>query len=206
MRITSGVESHEKVGGILKGPLGHIVNDDPDNIFNMIFKVPPRKPDARMFFMGGAGLITALRGVLFIWGRPLQASVFQVTPEWFILFWGLAWIFTGLAAMIVAATGHWKRELDYSAAFLLMALWLVWGVLYIVSGFIAVFNNLPNADADFYQALSSVVTGLVLAAGIVTSIRKTQAMTTLELALDTIHQLRKENNELRESFKSPNPE
>ena len=41
-----------------------------ESILDIIFKVPPKKPDSRMYFLGGCGLITIFRGAYILFGRP----------------------------------------------------------------------------------------------------------------------------------------
>src|SRR6478672_6866691 len=100
-----------------------------DTLLDRIFKQPPKKPDSRMFFLGGCGLITGVRGAYNLFGRPPQALIFTELGPWFVIFWSWVWIFVGVAVMLVAGSGHWKPDLDRAAAFLLMSLWWVWSLM-----------------------------------------------------------------------------
>lgn len=163
------------------------------SILDMIFRMPPKKPDSRMYFLGGCGLITITRGLYIVFGRPPEAEIFTELGSWFVNFWACIWIFVGLSVMIVAGTGHWKAELDRSAAFLLMAIWWLWAVLYLISACLP-----ANTDrlADFLQAGILAVTGLVLTAGIIQGIRKTQALKMQELTLAELQLLQRQTLEV----------
>lgn len=157
-----------------------------ESILDVIFRKPPKKPDARMFFLGGCGLITMIRGFYLFFGRPPQAEIFDQLGPWFINFWGCVWVFLGFAVMLVAGSGHWRSELDRAAAFLMLGLWWVWGLLYLIS---ACIPGNPDPTADLLQACLLAVTGTVLTAGIIQGIRKTQEIRLKELAVAQIQQI-----------------
>jgi hypothetical protein len=163
------------------------------SILDMMFKMPPRKPDSRMYFLGGCGLITLVRGLNIIFGNRPEAEVFGFLGPWFITFWGSIWIFIGISVMAVAGTGHWKAELDRSAAFLLMAVWWIWALLYLIS---SILPGSVDRLTDLLTALILAVTGLVLSAGIIQGIRKTQALKMQALTLAELHLLQAQTLEV----------
>lgn len=137
-----------------------------------LFQAPPRHPDARAVYLGGAGIITALRGGQIIWGNPPQAWVFLELGPVFVDFWGVIWIVVGVAALLVAATGHRHPDWDRLSAFGMLMLWFVWGTLYLLSSALA-----PDSERrlqDLYLGLGLIGTGIILSAGVIQGIRKTQ--------------------------------
>lgn len=160
-----------------------------DTVLDKIFKQPPKKPDSRMFFLGGCGLITMVRGAYTLFGRPPQAEVFIILGPWFIVFWSWIWMFVGFTVMLVAGSGHWKPDLDRAAAFLLMSIWWVWSLLYLLS---AALPQNPERWADLLNSVILAATGLVLTAGIIQGIRKTQEIRLKELAIAQLKQLEAE--------------
>lgn len=157
-----------------------------ESILDIIFKVPPKKPDSRMYFLGGCGLITIFRGAYILFGRPPVAEIFDALGSWFIYFWAWVWIFVGIAVMIVAGTGHWRAELDRAAAFFLMGIWWMWAALYFIS---AVLPHNEDRLADFLNGCVLGVTGIVLSAGIIQGIRKTQEIRLKQLAMEELRLL-----------------
>lgn len=159
-----------------------------------VFRTPPRKPDARMMFLGGTGLITATRGALVVFAVSPQAFVFEVLGPAFVNFWGITWMAVGAICVGIAATGHRHPEWDRLAAFLLMVLWWTWGVLYLIS---PLWPETPpdRVKTDLLAGSTLVLTGLVLSSGVILSIRKTQEIQLRVIAVNRIRQL---EDDLRE--------
>ena len=154
-----------------------------------LFQAPPKRPDARMVFLGGAGAITALRGALTVFGPiPPQAYLFTVLGDVFVGFWGVAWMIVGLGCVTIAALGHRYPEWDRFSAFLLMTMWWLWGAIYLVS---AIWPTSPDNRrlADLLNGGVLVITGAVLSSGVVLYLRKTQEIQLRSIALSRIRQL-----------------
>jgi MFS family permease len=153
-----------------------------------MFRAPPKQPDARMVFLGGSGLITGLRGALAVWGPAPNGYLFDVLGRGFVVFWGSAWLLVGIICMAVAATGHRYPEWDRVAAFLLMTMWWLWGVIYLVS---AIWPDSQDGrrGTDLLLGGVFIVTGSVLSAGVILSLRKTQEIQLREVAVSRIRQL-----------------
>lgn len=153
-----------------------------------LFRSPPQHPDARMVFLGGAGIITALRGALVAFGPQPVGYLFDVLGHGFVLFWGVAWILVGFICLITAATGHRYPDWDRIAAFLLMTMWWLWGAVYIVSAFWPGATG-DRRGADLLLGGVFVLTGSVLSAGVILSLRKTQEIQLRQIAVNRIRQL-----------------
>ena len=160
---------------------------------NLFFRTPPRHPDARDVYLGGCGLITSIRGLFYLVEDP-QAALFTIAGQAFILTWAWIWVLGGLFVLGVAFTGHKWPELDRYAAFSLMMIWWVWGFMYLVSVTIDSGRRL----ADAYAGGISVITGLVLTAGVIVSIRKTQEIELRQIAVGRIRELEVQARELAE--------
>ena len=144
-----------------------------ESILERVFKTPPRKPDARMFFIGGAGLISLIRGVNNLWGNPPVGALFDKLGNFFTVFWSIMWVLIGLFTVIVAMLGHKVPALDLAVAYLLLFLWWLWAFIYFVSALFLRGDFLQDIIATFILS----ITGTVLTAGVILSIRKTQLLT-----------------------------
>jgi hypothetical protein len=167
-----------------------------------LFQIPPKQPDARAVYLAGTGLITAIRGAQTVWGQPPQAWLFVELGSVFVLFWGWVWIAVGVITLLVAATGHRHPDWDRLSAFSMLMLWFVWGLIYLVSAWLA-----PTSDRrliDLYAGLGLIFTGIILSAGVIQGLRKTheiylreqseKARRDLEV---TLIEVTKENERLR---------
>lgn len=158
--------------------------DIEDRVTKIIFRSPPKHPDARDVYLGGCGIITMVRGLYFLREDP-QAALFELTGQIFIQTWAWIWVFIGLFVVSVAFTGHKWPELDRYAAFALMMVWWVWGLMYLVS----VTLDSDRRLADAYTGVIAVITGLVLTAGVIVTIRKTQEIELRQIAVRRIREL-----------------
>lgn len=152
-----------------------------------LFRTPPKQPDARAVYLGGAGLITAFRGGQTIWGLPPSAYVFQALGDVFITFWGAMWIIVGLVVFVVSLTGHKHPDWDRLSAFAMLMLWWVWGLLYLISVPLD-----PTGDrwaTDLTIGFGLIITGFVLAAGVVQGLRKTHEIFLRETAQHRVAEL-----------------
>lgn len=141
-------------------------------VMDRIFRTPPDKPDTRMIFIGGCGIITFFRGLNILFGNQPQAELFNILGEFFVLFWGGTWTLVGLFVLIVAISGHRFPRLDLAAAYLLLCIWWLWALIYLLS---AIFTDVDRI-AGFLAAFILLITGFVLTAGIMMNIRKTQLL------------------------------
>lgn len=167
-----------------------------------LFRKPPKQPDARTVYLGGVGLITALRGAQTLWGQPPAAYLFTALGNVFVAFWGWVWLLIGVATFVVSLSGHKHPDWDRLAAFTIMSLWFTWGAIYLVSSFLA-----PDDDrrtTDLIAGLVLIGTGIVLAAGVVQGLRKSQEIWLRQRTEETVRELgqgllkmAKENEELR---------
>jgi hypothetical protein len=160
---------------------------------HLIFRSPPHHPDARDVYLGGCGVITFVRGLLYLVNAP-QGAVFHQVGELFIDVWSWIWVIGGAFTVLVACTGHKWPELDRYAAFLLMMIWWVWGGLYLLSATI----DSDRRSADFYSGLTLIFTGIVLSAGVILAIRKTQEISLRMVAVGRIRELEAINEALVE--------
>jgi hypothetical protein len=154
---------------------------------NYLFRSPPDQPDARTVYLAGVGLTTALQGSSYVWGIGPTAWLFLELGPIFIMFWGWIWMIVGLTAVGVAFTGHRHPDWDRLAAFAVMMLWWVWGLIYLFSALFA-----PDDDrqtADLLIGLRLILTGLVLSAGVVQGLRKTHEIWLRERAEDRVREL-----------------
>lgn len=157
----------------------------------LVFRSPPRHPDSRDVYLGGCGLITLLRGILFLRADP-QGGIFEAAGSVFTDIWSWVWVLGGLFVIGVACTGHHWEELDRYAAFSLMMIWWVWAALYLISAGI----SHERQVADLATAVLSIVTGLVLTAGVIMGIRKTQEIHLRQIATGRIRELEEQYKEL----------
>lgn len=164
-----------------------------------VFRTPPNHPDARDIYLGGCGAITFIRGLLYLVNDP-QAAVFSTLGSLFIDVWAYIWVFGGLFVFVVAFTRHKWPEIDRYAAFLLMMIWWIWGGLYLLSATL----DSGRRSADLFAGLALVLTGLVLSAGVILGIRKTQELQLRQVAVSRIRELERdakalarENEQLR---------
>lgn len=157
---------------------------DVDRITNVIFRAPPKHPDARDVYLGGCGIITTVRGLYYLREDP-QAALFELAGQIFIQTWAWIWVAIGMFVVGVAFTGHKWPELDRYAAFALMMVWWVWGLMFIVSATVDSDRRL----ADAYSGAISLITGLVLTAGVIVAIRKTQEIELRQVAVGRIREL-----------------
>lgn len=157
------------------------------NWADYLFRAPPRQPDARMVYIGGCGIITMIRGLFYIFGDPPTAALFENLGRGFVLFWSIMWVATGVAVIVVAGTGHRWPHADRFAAFIMLMLWWVWGALFLLSGLL--FAGEGRAARDIYSGLGLLVTGVVIAAGVIQGLRKTQEIQLREIAVRRIREL-----------------
>lgn len=160
---------------------------------HLVFRSPPHHPDARDVYLGGCGVITFVRGLLYLVNAP-QGAVFHQIGELFIDVWSWIWVGGGIFTVFVAFTGHKWPELDRFAAFLLMMIWWVWGGLYLLSATI----DSDRRTTDLYAGLTLVFTGIVLSAGVILAIRKTQEIMLRQVAVQRIRELEEINGALVE--------
>lgn len=158
--------------------------DVEDRITNIIFRTPPRHPDARDVYLGGCGIITMVRGLYYLREDP-AAALFELAGQIFIQTWAWIWVAVGIFVLLVAFTGHRWPELDRYAAFALMMVWWVWGLMYLVS----VTVDSGHRLSDAYAGAIAVITGLVLTAGVIVAIRKTQEIELRQVAVGRIREL-----------------
>lgn len=158
---------------------------------HLLFRSPPHHPDARDVYLGGCGAITFVRGLLYLVNDP-QGAVFRQIGDIFIDTWAWIWVAGGLFVIGVSITGHRWPEVDRYAAFLLMMIWWVWGGLYLLSATI----DSDRRAADLYAGLTLMLTGLVLSAGVILSIRKTQEISLRQIAVGRIRELEAINEAL----------
>lgn len=167
-----------------------------------LFRQPPGIPDARMVYLGGAGIITAFRGIQTIWGTAPVGYMWGVLGNTFITFWGWTWIVVGVTVVGVSLTGHRHPDWDRLSAFAMLMLWWVWGFIYLGS---AIFDPTGDRRAlDFSLAIGLIFTGVVLSAGVIQGLRKTHEIWLRQQAEARIRQLEsailliaEENNTLR---------
>ncbi len=176
-----------------------------------LFRTPPDQPDARTVYLAGAGLITGLQGAGYIWGIPPGAYLFTLLGPVFIVFWGWVWIAVGIAAAVVAFTGHRHPDWDRLAAFAVMMLWWIWGFIYLFSALLASDDGRQNTD--LLIGLRFILTGIVLSAGVVQGLRKTHEIWLRERAEERVRELEKtvldfaaENESLRLRVEHREPE
>ncbi len=170
---------------------------------DLFFRVPPKHPDARDIFLGGAGLITGVRGALYLVSQPPQGELFKILGPVFVGVWSWIWIIGGFGVLAVAVTGHRWPEVDRVAGFGLMMIWWIWGGIYLLSG---IFWSVGDRrDIDLVQGAFLVLTGIVLSAGVIQGIRKTQEIQLRKLAMQRLREqdrnlaiLIGENDKLRE--------
>lgn len=161
---------------------------------DLFFRVPPKHPDSRDIFLGGAGLITAVRGVLYLFGAAPQAELFKILGPLFTTIWSVAWIVVGGGAFIVACTGHRWVEVDRLAGFGLMMIWWLFGLMFVFSIFFE--SDRDRLVLDLTQGFILIITGMVLAAGVVQGIRKTQEINLRKLAVERIRSLERDLAEI----------
>ena len=150
----------------------------------MVFRSPPDHPDARDVYLGGCGLITAFRGIYYL-TTPPNAALFDLAGPVFNSVWAWFWLLGGLFVFGVACTGHKWEELDRYGAFALLMLWWLWGLLYLISATL----DSGQRTADLVAGLLAMITGLVLTAGVITGIRKTQEIRLRQVAVGRIREL-----------------
>jgi uncharacterized membrane protein HdeD (DUF308 family) len=155
-----------------------------------------------MVYLGGAGVITAFRGIQVIWGTPPTGYIFFILGDFFVTFWGWTWIVVGTLVVITSLTGHRHPDWDRLAAFSMLMLWWVWGFIYLAS---AIFDPIGDRRAlDISLAIGLIFTGIVLSAGVIQGLRKTheiwirqQAEARIVELEDAILKITEENQLLR---------
>lgn len=158
----------------MSGRISRFINGE-SGWTDLIFRTPPNHPDARDIYLGGAGILTGVRGIFYLEGTPPQAELFKLLGPIFTITWSWIWVVAGFAVAGVTFTKHRWPEWDRMAGFALMMIWWVWGFLYLASGLF--FGDDPDRRAvDLLQGLVLILTGIVLTAGVVVGIRKTQEM------------------------------
>jgi len=166
---------------------------NPGVFRNLLFRTPPHHPDARDVYLGGCGAITFIRGLLYLVNDPAGA-VFAQAGTLFISVWAWVWVVGGAFIVVVSFTRHKWVELDRYAAFLLMMIWWIWGGLYLLSATI----DSERRAADLYTGMTLVLTGIVLSAGVILGIRKTQEIELRQVAVRRIRELEADNAALAE--------
>lgn len=159
-----------------------------------VFRTPPKHPDARDIYLGGCGLITMVRGLFYLYGTPPQAALFTALGDGFVVAWSWIWIWVGIAVLAVTFTKHKWPEADRLAAFAVMMVWWVWGFIYLISGML--FYDSGRSVTDLLNALILFITGVVLSAGVIQGVRKTQEIALREVAVKRIRQMELEQAEL----------
>lgn len=157
------------------------MNDEDRRWHDLFFQVPPRHPDARDIYLFGIGLITALRGINTLTGPLPTAQIFTELGQSFITIWSWIWIMVGAGAAAVTFTKHRWAEVDRAAGFAVMMVWWTWGLLYLLS---ALFWTDSFRAFDVFNGVVLIFTGMVMAAGVVLGIRKTQEIGLRKLATD----------------------
>lgn len=151
---------------------------------DLFFRVPPQHPDARDIYLFGIGIITTLRGVNTLTGPAPTARMFIELGPAFLIVWGWIWILVGASASAVACTKHRWPEVDRSAGFAVMMVWWMWGLLYLMS---AMFWTDTFRLFDVLTGVVLIFTGMVMSAGVIMGIRKTQE---IELRAVTVRRVR----------------
>lgn len=153
---------------------------------DLIFRVPPKHPDARDIYLGGIGLLTAFRGLQYIFGTPPTAAMFVKLGPIFTSAWSWIWVVCGIGVVAVACTGHRWPEVDRLAGFGLMMIWWMWAGIYALSG---IFFPGERRAGDLLIAVGLFMTGIVMSAGVIQGIRKTQELALRKIAMDQIRGL-----------------
>lgn len=182
-------------------------DDDVDRrIRDLFFQSPPRHPDARDIYLFGIGVITSFRGVNSLTGPAPTARMFVELGSTFLTVWSWIWIVVGAGASAIACTGHRWPEVDRAAGFAVMMVWWMWGLLYMLS---AVFWSEQFRAFDIVNGLVLILTGIVMSAGVILGIRKTQEMGLRKIATrrlremeQTLNSLAAENERLRKDVRN----
>lgn len=170
------------------------MNAAEDHRWNdLFFRTPPRHPDARDIYLSGIGIITLLRGVNTLNGAMPTGQMFVALGPVFVTVWSWIWILVGSGAIAVAITGHRWPEVDRLAGFAVMMVWWMWGLLYLLS---ALFWSDQFRSFDVFNGVVLIMTGVVMSAGVVLGIRKTQEMGLRQIATRRIRELEGVLNDL----------
>lgn len=158
----------------MSGRVARFINGD-NSWADLFFRTPPKHPDARDVYLGGAGILTGMRGIFYLAGTPPMGEMFIRLGPIFTVTWSWVWVIAGFSVAAVVFTKHRWPEWDRAAGFLLMMIWWVWGFLYLASGIF--FGDDPDRrSVDLLNGLVLVLTGIVLSAGVILGIRKTQEL------------------------------
>lgn len=139
-----------------------------------------------MVYIGGCGVITLLRGFFYLFGTRPDAALFEALGDGFVLFWSVVWVVVGAAVVVIAGTGHRWPEADRVAAFLMLMLWWVWGLLFLISG---IFFESARKGNNIFSGLTLLFTGLVISAGVIQGLRKTHEIQLRQVAVERIRTL-----------------
>lgn len=153
---------------------------------DLFFRVPPRHPDARDIYLFGIGFITAMRGLNTLYGPQPSARLFIELGPTFVIIWSYIWMAVGTVACCIAFTRHKWPEVDRAAGFAVMMVWWVWGLLYLAS---AMFWTDAFRAFDLFNGLVLIFTGMVMSAGVILGIRKTQEIELRRLTTIRVHEL-----------------